>query len=94
MTTMETTPSSHKIHPSETPQDPWSQASEFEPIGHHGAARLWSRADQRQQHHGRLGSHERVGCLRSHVEPGTGAEIQLLTIDGETEQTRHDLNHG
>jgi hypothetical protein len=58
------------------------------------AVRSWSGADQRQQHHGRLGGHERVGCLRCHVEPGTGAQIQLLTVDGEAKPTRHDLDHG
>jgi hypothetical protein len=60
---------------------------------HHVTART-SGTDKCQQHHGWLAGDEGVGRTRSHLEPWPRAQLELLAVNGETEPSGQDLNHG
>jgi hypothetical protein len=49
---------------------------------------------ERQQHHGRLGGGQRVGCAGCHVQPGPGTQVEFLGVDGEAKTSGQDLDHG
>src|ERR1017187_6850088 len=53
-----------------------------------------SRPQQGEEHHRGFRGFECMGGARGHMEPQSGTEIELLAVDGETQPSRQNLDHG